>query len=54
MFDRVCALQPAVIFGDIADQIPLGQADRGVGFNAAFDVFSSAFSSQERDGGSWM
>jgi hypothetical protein len=23
MFDRVCALQPAVIFGDIADQIPL-------------------------------
>ena len=35
----VGALQPEVIFGDIADQILLGQTDRGVGFDVTFDVF---------------
>jgi hypothetical protein len=27
-----------MVFGDIADKIPLGQADRGIGLNVAFDV----------------
>ena len=39
MLESVGPLQPEVIFGDIADQIPLRQADRGVGFDVAFDVF---------------
>ena len=50
MFKTMGALQSEVILGDIADQIPLGQADRGVGFYVAFDMlFKRVLLAGERD-----
>ena len=38
MLERVGALQSEMVFSDIADQIALGQADRGIGLEVACDV----------------
>jgi hypothetical protein len=38
VLDRVSTLQSEMVFGDIADQIPLGQTDRCLGLKVACDV----------------